>query len=45
MEIEFLISYTWMEEEDSLFQTDVLDWFDEKYRQIYVLESTMEIIF
>ena len=42
---ELVIAHSRKEEEDSLFQTSVLQWFDEKYWHIFVLESTMESIF
>jgi hypothetical protein len=42
---ELEITYNQLEDEVSLFQTILLQWFDEKSRKIVDLEQTMETIF
>jgi hypothetical protein len=39
---ELETSHTQLEDEASLFQTNLLQWFDEKSRKIVDLEQTME---
>jgi hypothetical protein len=42
---ELETTHTQLEDEASLFQTILLQWFDEKSRKVFDLERTMETIF